>query len=58
MFVFLNDMSRKIDASQQNDLDELLRYSLFRTEAELEEQLESLSQYKTGTRIVIYNLFK
>ncbi|KAH9525175.1 MORC CW-type zinc finger protein 3 [Bulinus truncatus] len=38
-----------------NNLDAILRYSPYKTEAELKEQLNSLTE-NTGTKIVIYNL--
>lgn len=48
--------AQKINEHQKSDLQEILQHSIFNTEGALEEQFESLSQYKSGTRIVIYNL--
>jgi hypothetical protein len=48
--------AQKINEHQKSDLQVILQHSIFNTEDALEEQFESLSQYKSGTRIVIYNL--
>ena len=40
----------------RNNLDAILQYSLFDSEADLKMQLKTLEGSKTGTKIYIYNL--
>ncbi|XP_013093862.2 MORC family CW-type zinc finger protein 3-like isoform X1 [Biomphalaria glabrata] len=52
-----DSLRRSRDVSE-NNVDAILRYSPFKSENELQEELNSLKEFTTGTKIIIYNLKK
>ena len=59
VFYYLNYISalkRREDNVTDNNLQAILRHSLFQDEKDLKAQLSTLEGSETGTKIIIWNL--
>ncbi|XP_056014445.1 MORC family CW-type zinc finger protein 3-like isoform X3 [Ostrea edulis] len=54
----LPSKTRKVTPESKNNLSAICSHSIFKDEKELLSELDSLEKFRTGTRIIIYNLTK
>ncbi|KAK3754350.1 hypothetical protein RRG08_026944 [Elysia crispata] len=52
----LPNLERDQSQETKNNLEAILRYSLFRSEEQLKDELRALGKFETGTKIIISNL--